>query len=206
MRLSKITTELLYGSLTFSRDALDAQKEHWMQLRDAARDYGNTAVTAQKRCRRCHRQSKCKARANKRPILNGSSKLAGGSREVTSTNFEQAVDDFNHLQQFVGAASIDFGAAIKLAKQGYSFQDIVGILMGTIKNPGPPAGPRIPGFAEGGTVMVGEEGPEVVRLPLGSTVFSNGHVSERIRRGHDSPEHLLRERDGSGGCEKKSAT
>lgn len=35
-------------------------------------------------------------------------------------------------------------------------------------------GPRVPGFKEGGTVMVGEEGPEVVRLPLGSTVFPHG--------------------------------
>jgi hypothetical protein len=35
-------------------------------------------------------------------------------------------------------------------------------------------GPRVPGFAEGGTVMVGENGPEVVRLPFGSQVFPNG--------------------------------
>ncbi|KKM27839.1 hypothetical protein LCGC14_1570660, partial [marine sediment metagenome] len=38
--------------------------------------------------------------------------------------------------------------------------------------PGP--GPRIPGFQKGGTVMVGEGGPEIVRLPLGSTVFPSG--------------------------------
>jgi hypothetical protein len=31
-----------------------------------------------------------------------------------------------------------------------------------------------PGFAEGGTVMVGEQGPEIVRLPLGSTVYPTG--------------------------------
>lgn len=39
-----------------------------------------------------------------------------------------------------------------------------------------PIGPRVPGFAEGGTVAVrvGERGPETVRLPLGSTVFPSG--------------------------------
>lgn len=30
------------------------------------------------------------------------------------------------------------------------------------------------GFAEGGTVMVGEEGPEIVRIPIGSTVYPTG--------------------------------
>ncbi len=33
---------------------------------------------------------------------------------------------------------------------------------------------RLPHAAEGGTVMVGERGPEVVRLPFGSTVFPTG--------------------------------
>lgn len=32
------------------------------------------------------------------------------------------------------------------------------------------------GFAEGGTVMVGEAGPEIVRLPLGATVYPNGSM------------------------------
>jgi len=30
------------------------------------------------------------------------------------------------------------------------------------------------GFAEGGTVMVGEQGPEIVRVPIGSTVYPTG--------------------------------
>lgn len=30
------------------------------------------------------------------------------------------------------------------------------------------------GFAEGGTVMVGEKGPEIVRLPIGATVYPTG--------------------------------
>lgn len=37
-----------------------------------------------------------------------------------------------------------------------------------------PKGPRVPGFAEGGMVILGEQGPEAVRLPFGSTVFPNG--------------------------------
>lgn len=34
-----------------------------------------------------------------------------------------------------------------------------------------------PGFAEGGTVSVGERGPETVRLPFGSTVFPTGSAT-----------------------------
>jgi hypothetical protein len=35
-------------------------------------------------------------------------------------------------------------------------------------------GPRVPGFAEGGTIEVGEHGSEIIRAPLGSQVFKHG--------------------------------
>lgn len=75
--------------------------------------------------------------------------LAGGSNDVTSANFMQQTAAFG----------INYTNALKLAKLGYSFQEILALLQG--QGGAMPAqlpaakGPKIPGFREGG---VGEFG------------------------------------------------
>ena len=53
-----------------------------------------------------------------------------------------------------------------------------GTIYGINYNPTLPVGP--PRFAEGGTVIVGEQGPERVALPSGSTVFPHGSGGDSI--------------------------
>lgn len=66
---------------------------------------------------------------------------AGGSSDVTSQNFDKSVQQFH----------LDGRRAYEMAKMGYSFEEIAKYLQngGTGQIP-PPAGPRIPGFEQGG--------------------------------------------------------
>lgn len=98
----------------------------------------------------------------------------GGSFAVTSENFTQVVGDM--LAAASGLPQGSMGApaeAFELAKKGYSFQEIMDILFGRGHRGAAPQGPRIPGFGFGGLVdiEVGENGPEIVRAPLGSMVL-----------------------------------
>lgn len=77
-------------------------------------------------------------------------RVAGGQFEVTSTNFLQETSQFN----------LNYTNALKLAKLGYSFQEIVTLLQG-MGNAMPatlpsPHGPKIPGFRDGGIGEFGE--------------------------------------------------
>lgn len=97
----------------------------------------------------------------------------GGSFAVTSSNFSQVVGDM--LAAASGLPQGSMGApleAFQLAKQGYSFQEIMDILFGRGGRGAPPHGPRIPGFGLGGLVdiEVGENGRETIRVPLGTVV------------------------------------
>jgi predicted transcriptional regulator len=91
---------------------------------------------------------------------------AGGSFDVNKTNIGTTAQSFGLNQ----------GDVTAWAKLGYSFSQILQFAKQGPPPAGTPAGPgpRIPGFEEGGVVMVGERGPEPVRLPFGSTVFPNG--------------------------------
>ncbi len=106
---------------------------------------------------------------------------AGGAFNVTSQNFESSIMSLitsGGTNPSGMGSNVDLNAATSLAHQGYSFQEIVAYFSnlsnGGNGTPPPPQGPRIPGFAEGGTVMVGEQGTEAVRLPFGSTVYPSG--------------------------------
>lgn len=100
----------------------------------------------------------------------------GGTFDVTINNFQKAISDF----LTGGGTGVSGKQQIydpnDLARKGYSFAEIIKYAFDPLYRNAlpPPQGPRIPGFAEGGTVMVGENGPEVVRLPLGSTVYPSG--------------------------------
>lgn len=96
------------------------------------------------------------------------------SVEVTSKNLASAVSSLRFgATNTSGQAFV--GGALNLAKEGFSFAEIVSILNGGPK--GKPQGPRIPGFQVGvrgwggGWAMVGERGPEILKLPAGSSVI-----------------------------------
>jgi hypothetical protein len=100
----------------------------------------------------------------------------GGSVDVTSQNFAEMIHSISTTGGMNPVGTINEAEAYRLATQGYSLAEIIKIL-GPGHGSGPipgPAGPRIPGFAEGGVVMVGERGPEAVRLPFGSAVGASG--------------------------------
>lgn len=73
------------------------------------------------------------------------------------------------------------GNALDMARAGYSFAEIVNFLR-TGRRAEKPIGPRLPGFEsgvlnfEGGEAVVGEGGPEIVRLPRGADVLPNSEV------------------------------
>lgn len=76
--------------------------------------------------------------------------LAGGSNDVTSAN----------LQDQATAFGLNYTNALKLAKLGYSFQEILSLLQGQgagmpTQLPAP-KGPKIPGFRDGGIGDFGE--------------------------------------------------
>lgn len=76
----------------------------------------------------------------------------GGSYDITSQNFDQVVRSNTGIQ--------DVNAAYNMAKQGYSFQEILTIMQrqknGATGPAPPPQGPRIPGFRDGGVGDFGD--------------------------------------------------
>jgi len=173
------------SSLTFSRDVWDAQKQKIMDLQDAIRNYGHESVIAHK--------AAADGAQNYLTYLDkldkdldaqiAKTRALGGSFNVTSQNFQQALQNvitsggWNPSGQ---GSNIDMNMAYRLAQQGYSFQEILAIFAnmksGSSGPLPPPQGPKIPGFQSGGVVdvMVGEGGPEVVRMPIGSAVYPHG--------------------------------
>lgn len=115
---------------------------------------------------------------------------------VSASNLAGALGGFG-----LGA---DIGSAEQLASEGYSFAEILNILRGGAKHK--PAGPRIPGFAAGiesfagGEAIVGEQGPERVKLPGGSSVTPTDKLgSEKIvihNHFHGTPESMTRDVEG----------
>ncbi len=188
------------GSLHFTREALEAQRQKWQDLSNAARGWGKEASTAVQDVASVIKildaawvtdSDIAAATINKttvmvRTLAGELISLAeaqkrqqqGGSYDVTSANFETALKNYLTNGGFnpTAAGVREYRDPRKLAKQGYSFAEIIkyaydGQQQGPLP---PPQGPRIPGFAEGGMVMVGERGPEAVRLPFGSAVYPHG--------------------------------
>jgi hypothetical protein len=182
--------DMLTSSDHFSREALDKQLQKYKDLQEQVRNYGHettTAVQAQTASVRIL-DSAWEAISEGIDDTNVKVKLlsgevvsvaeaikrldAGGSQDVTSFNFA------DEIKLFEGPGSTVYRDPMTLAKQGYSFAEIVRFAFSPGSGPlPPPQGPRIPGFAEGGIVMVGENGPEAVRLPFGSQVYPTGTPS-----------------------------
>jgi hypothetical protein len=123
----------------------------------------------------------------------------GGSQAVTSQNFEQAINSLVTSGGWNPAgtgSNVSFAEAINYAHQGYSMAEIISIF--ALKKQGaggkipPPQGPAIPGMVEGkglargtsswrgGEAWVGEEGPERVFLPAGSSVIPAAESRRRF--------------------------
>lgn len=81
----------------------------------------------------------------------------GGSFEVTSQNFAQALHSANTFGNNVPIGHFDEALAYNMARKGYSFEEIIKILESKGGGPvPPPKGPRIPGFRDGGVGDFGE--------------------------------------------------
>lgn len=158
---------MLESGLHFTREALQVQLEKTREAEFAAAHMGQAYVSATAAATAGAKEtakSMFELEAATWAAKRAADALYGVSFDVTSENFGQALADLGH-----GGPE-----AQQLAQEGYSFAEIVAILNGGRR--GPPRGPRIPGFAEGGVVMVGERGPEAVRLPFGSQVFPTGKI------------------------------
>jgi hypothetical protein len=97
------------------------------------------------------------------------------STDITAANFDQ----------YTAPQGISKTSILALLKQGFSIQNAVdilyaqarGVALDLSKWPEEARGPRVPGFKygvenfQGGTAIVGEDGPELVKLPGGSSVL-----------------------------------
>ncbi len=98
------------------------------------------------------------------------------SQNVTAANFDTA---------FSTPAGLSRDSIIGLLKQGFSLENAIevlqaqkrGVALDLSKWPEDARGPRVPGFKygvddfAGGTAIVGEDGPELVKLPRGASVL-----------------------------------
>jgi hypothetical protein len=94
---------------------------------------------------------------------------SGGSSVVNRAN----IDGLSYYDKTGKFTRIPADIATDLAEKGFSAEEIILAFRSGTTDSWVPQGPRIPGFAEGGTVAirVGERGPETMRVPLGTTVF-----------------------------------
>lgn len=173
------------SGLHFTQDTLDAQMKKWLDLQDAANGFGKSGTDAMKKTgdETDKTTQKIKTLAGEMISLEEMERrrAQGGSTDVTSQNFEQALHNVitsGGWNPSGAGSNIDMVEAFRFAKQGYSFAEILDIF-NQRKSGGsgpipPPHGPRIPGFAGGGVVMVGENGPELAQLPNGTRIFPHG--------------------------------
>ena len=154
----------------FTREALQEQLAKVRETAAAARSMGQDFVAAHAEATEAaakQAEELDKVRLAAEAAAAAANRSAGGSFEITAAN----------LQEQALAFGINADAALAWAKLGYSFQHILEFVKRfgfPPPNTAPGPGPRIPGFQAGGTVIVGEGGPEIVRLPLGSTVLPTG--------------------------------
>jgi hypothetical protein len=160
--------QMLTAGLHFSREVLDAQREKIEKLKDAARGMGEEYQRAHDLATAKARQQKEELEAVEKAARKAAeaARALGGSFEVTSANIEGIAAQMR----------LDLNRVMTLARKGFSFAEIVSILGGQLAENSQPSGPRIQGFADGGIVdiMVGERGPEIARVPLGTAVYPTG--------------------------------
>jgi hypothetical protein len=187
--------EMIFGSLHFTREVLEEQRKKMEQAADAARNFSSAvsgafdeagsagaagvevfnsirdavdAVNAglnetNVRVRTLSGEFETLAEAKARYE-------SGGSTNVTKATLLMTGD------KWFSQMGTTRAALFELLDMGFSLENAFWVLKAGM-NPNDwkgDKGPRVPGFAEGGVVMVGERGPEAVRLPFGSQVFPTG--------------------------------
>jgi len=162
--------EMQRHAADFTREAMEEQLRKVKEAEEAAKGMGTAykdafdkAATAAQQLTDKLKAAKEAADAAKKANLD-----MGGSFEITRENFAASARGLGANPDVVE----------QLLQKGYSFQQA--LLWSKHPEWPPPAnpGPRVAGFAQGGLVdvRVGEEGPETIRVPLGTTVFPNGVV------------------------------
>lgn len=160
--------EMIRQSGRFTRQALQEQLQKVKETSQAARSMGRDFVTAHVAATAAA-DGQTKSLDEVRLAAEAAARAAG----AISSSFQVTVANLSEQARSFG---INPATALAWAKLGYSFEQILQLAKIGSPPPGTPQGPgpRIPGFQQGGTVMVGEGGPEIVRLPLGSQVFPTG--------------------------------
>lgn len=166
------TYRLMIRSGGFHYDALERQRLKVIELQDAARGMGKEFVAAQEAAAAAAEKNKkeliaVKEAADKAAAAN---RAMGGSSDVTAANISD---------QMLKPWGVTVDMLEPWFRLNYSLQDAIAFAKKYGRPPkGQPQGPgpRVTGYAEGGMVdiKVGENGPEAVRIPLGSTVFPSG--------------------------------
>jgi len=170
-RARETYNQMATGSLHFTRDALQEQLEKVRELEEAARGMGDTYQDAFEKAAVAAAQVTAEAKKQEEAAaaILKANRAQGGSMNVTRAN----IDGLAYYDTNGRFVRIPKDIAKKMAERGFSAEEIIlAYRTGTVDT-WVPQGPRIPGFAQGGTVdiKVGENGPEVARVPLGTTVF-----------------------------------
>jgi len=157
--------EMVRHANHFTREALQEQYEKVRETQDAVRGLGKDFLEAQSKAAEATERATAAVEAQSKALKEAAeaSRQMGGSTDINRGN----------LAQNAAYWKIPETVAFAAAARGFSFEEIVQAWQAGMINSWVPRGPKIPGFKEGGMVdiMTGEEGPEVVRVPLGSTVF-----------------------------------
>lgn len=147
----------MVASGNFYREELDKQLAKYFELKDAATRHGQAAVgaeTAATEATRKHNEELDKQKAVQDAIIANDALIRSRSAsfEVTANNLAQAISEtpFSVYDMQTGhkGGSAYVSQATDLAREGYSFSEIIAILKGGPKNE--PIGPAIPGFGKTG--------------------------------------------------------
>lgn len=162
------TYEQMVSSGKFFRNELDAQLAIVRQTADDARGMGQAFQEAYDAA-----AEGAKEAAAQQEELNKKLEAEKEARRTVSYSFDI---NRSNLGAMATSRGISPELAFSMAKRGFSFTEMLAAIKAGMENEWIPQGPRIAGFGLGGTVdiKVGENGPEAIRVPLGTQVFPTG--------------------------------
>lgn len=159
--------KMMYGSLHFSREVLEEQRKKWQDAAAAARGLGADAVQAEGAALvATQKQNEALALQKKRAEEAAAANRALGGSFTYDLSTKEGIDQYRKMNP---AAEItwSYEQIIAYIKKGGTLE---GLIKSGVINPYAHMGHA----AEGADVMVGENGPEVVRLPVGARVYPTG--------------------------------
>lgn len=178
--------EMIFGSQHFTREALEAQLAKVHEAEDAARGLGDAFVESQHAAANAVDETTIKIRtlagelitleeAQKRQSQGGSSQIPELTQfeiDRTPGGADALLDELDNLARQMAIpvkSEAEYYARLKIEVRYHQLLNAYDKLKTQAKR-------KHTGFAEGGMVdiAVGEQGPEVVRVPLGSIVMPTG--------------------------------